>query len=68
MDMALKELVAGYDVEKKCPKRMLNGPCGGVNNGMCEVKGPCIWVKVYAKLKSKGRLDEFAAVRMPNAK
>jgi hypothetical protein len=66
--MQLKGKVAGFDIEKNCPKRMLNGPCGGVNNGMCEVMGPCVWVKVYAKLKSKGTLNEFTKVRMPKAK
>jgi hypothetical protein len=66
--MAMKDSVAGFDVEAGCAKRMLNGPCGGVQNGMCEVSGPCIWVRVYAKLSSEGRLEEFARVRMPNAK
>lgn len=66
--MAVKELVAGYDVAKLCPKRMLNGPCGGVSNGMCEVSGPCVWVKVYAKLASEGRLEEFKAVRTPDTR
>ncbi|MFH0862314.1 MAG: methylenetetrahydrofolate reductase C-terminal domain-containing protein [Candidatus Altiarchaeota archaeon] len=64
--MALKEKVAGYDVEKECAKRMLNGPCGGVQDGMCEVEGPCVWVKVYARLRADGKLEEFRKVRMPN--
>jgi hypothetical protein len=64
--MAVKELVAGYDVAGQCPKRMLNGPCGGVRDGMCEVEGPCVWVKVYAKLKSEDKLEEFTKVRMPD--
>ncbi|MBD3387723.1 MAG: hypothetical protein GF416_01630 [Candidatus Altiarchaeales archaeon] len=63
--MVLKERVAGFDVGKKCPKSMLNGPCGGVNNGMCEVEGQCVWVRVYAKLKSEDNLDEFTKVRLP---
>jgi len=67
--MRVKEKVAGFDVANDCPKRMLNGPCGGVNNGLCELgEKPCVWVKVYAKLAGEGRLDEFAKVRMPQAK
>ena len=66
--MAFKDKVAGFDVARKCPKGMLNGPCGGVANGMCEVSGPCVWVKVYAKLNADDRLGEFTKVRMPNAK
>jgi hypothetical protein len=66
--MAFKYDVAGYDVAAKCPKGMLNGPCGGGADGMCEVEGPCVWVKVYAKLKSDDKLEEFTKVRMPNAR
>ena len=66
--MAVKAKVAGINVSADCPKGMLNGPCGGVRDGMCEVRGPCAWVKVYAKLKSKGRLDEFIKVRMPEVR
>ena len=34
-----------------CPKRMRNGPCGGVrSNGNCEVRPemPCVWRDAYA--------------------
>jgi len=33
-----------------CPKKMINGPCGGSNNGYCEVypnKRLCFWVRSY---------------------
>ncbi len=33
-----------------CPKRMVNGPCGGSNNGFCEVypkERLCFWVRSY---------------------
>ena len=35
-----------------CPKRMINGPCGGSINGFCEVypnERLCFWVKSYHK-------------------
>ena len=41
-------------LEAECPKRMLNGPCGGSVNGDCEVhpgEKTCAWVTVYERLK-----------------
>lgn len=42
---------------RRCPKKMLNGPCGGQVEGRCEVnpKIECVWVRVYRELKKKGR-------------
>ncbi|MCK5237420.1 MAG: methylenetetrahydrofolate reductase C-terminal domain-containing protein [Deltaproteobacteria bacterium] len=42
-----------------CPKSLLNGPCGGVDNGKCEVytENDCAWVRIYDRLKEQGRLD-----------
>ncbi|MBI5599329.1 MAG: methylenetetrahydrofolate reductase C-terminal domain-containing protein [Deltaproteobacteria bacterium] len=42
----------------ECPKGLLNGPCGGVANGMCEVntENECAWVRIYSRLKKQGRL------------
>jgi methylenetetrahydrofolate reductase (NADH) len=42
-----------------CPKQLRNGPCGGTNNGQCEVipEQPCIWVKVYDRAKASNELD-----------
>lgn len=37
-----------------CPKRMINGPCGGSNNGYCEVypkERLCFWVRSYHRGK-----------------
>lgn len=36
-----------------CPKKMINGPCGGSIKGFCEVypnQRKCFWVNVYDKL------------------
>lgn len=53
-----------------CAKSMLNGPCGGVNDGMCEVegRGKCIWVLIFNKMKDLGRKDDFLKTRMPKTK
>ncbi|MBI5969930.1 MAG: methylenetetrahydrofolate reductase C-terminal domain-containing protein [Deltaproteobacteria bacterium] len=41
-----------------CPKGLLNGPCGGVADGMCEVnvENECAWVRIYERLKKQDRL------------
>jgi len=43
----------------RCPKNMLNGPCGGSINGKCEVSEDidCIWEIIIKKLEEKGKLD-----------
>ncbi|MGQ9545672.1 MAG: methylenetetrahydrofolate reductase C-terminal domain-containing protein [Dehalococcoidia bacterium] len=42
-----------------CHKGLLNGPCGGTNNGKCEVdkEKDCAWTLIYRRLKEQGRLD-----------
>ena len=52
----------------RCPKSLLNGPCGGQVEGKCEVgeyKNDCIWVLIYEKLKEQDRLDLFTTFRPP---
>jgi len=42
-----------------CHKGLVNGPCGGTNNGKCEVdkEKDCAWTLIYERLKEQGRLD-----------
>jgi len=42
-----------------CHKGLLNGPCGGTNNGKCEVdkEKDCAWTLIYQRLEAQGRLD-----------
>ena len=42
-----------------CHKGLLNGPCGGTNNGKCEVDAEknCAWTLIYERLKEQDRLD-----------
>ena len=46
----------------RCSKRMLNGPCGGSENGKCEISPDtdCGWHLIYERLKELGQLDFFA--------
>ena len=44
-----------------CPKGLLNGPCGGMQDGHCEVSPdiPCAWVRIYERMKKLDKLEEF---------
>lgn len=56
------ELTGGICPVTRCPKGLLNGPCGGMNKGKCEVDKDrdCAWVLIYDELKKKGKLDQFS--------
>jgi len=47
-----------------CAKSLLNGPCGGTENGKCEVdpEKDCGWLKIYDHLKEIGRLDNMKKI------
>lgn len=51
---------AGICPVTQCPKGLLNGPCGGMWEGMCEVfpDRPCIHVTILEKLKEQKRLRD----------
>ena len=51
----------------RCPKGLLNGPCGGVIQGKCEVdrERDCAWVLIYKELEKQGRLDKIKAISKP---
>jgi ferredoxin len=52
-------LTGGICPVARCAKSLLNGPCGGTNNGSREI-GPdvsCAWVDIHDRLKELNRLD-----------
>lgn len=51
----------------RCSKGLLNGPCGGVIKGKCEIDKDrdCAWVLIYRELEKKGRLDKIKAISKP---
>ena len=51
----------------RCSKGLLNGPCGGVIKGKCEVDRDrdCAWVLIYKELERKGQLDKMKALSAP---
>lgn len=42
----------------RCAKSLLNGPCGGSQNGACEIDfhTPCAWALIYYRLKKQDKL------------
>ena len=51
----------------KCPKAMLNGPCGGSSNGKCEVNPEfdCVWIQILEQAKKKKTKNTLAAIQPP---
>ena len=45
----------------RCAKKLLNGPCGGSQNGKCEVNPEtnCAWQLIIDRLKSLGQMDNL---------
>jgi ferredoxin len=52
-------VTGGICAVARCSKQLLNGPCGGSQNGQCEVDPDmeCAWQLVYDRLKKMNRLD-----------
>jgi len=50
-----------------CAKGLLNGPCGGVNKGKCEVDKDrdCAWVLIYKELEKKNKLGQLKKIQAP---
>lgn len=60
-------LTAGICPITACHKGLLNGPCGGTNNGKCEVdkEKDCAWTLIYNRLEEQGRLDVMRRYQPP---
>ncbi len=51
-----------------CAKGLYNGPCGGTNQGKCEIsqEQPCAWFMIYERLAAQGRLDNIKKIQPPS--
>ena len=63
-------LTGGLCPVARCSKTILNGPCGGTNNGECEIstpenKVPCIWALIVERMKKLGTLDKLEEIIEP---
>ena len=50
-----------------CHKGLVNGPCGGTNNGKCEIDKAkeCAWTQIYDRLEALGKLDSMRKYQKP---
>ena len=60
-------ITAGICPITLCAKGLLNGPCGGMNKGKCEVdkERDCAWVLIYQELEKKNKLGELRNIHAP---
>jgi hypothetical protein len=51
----------------RCPKSMLNGPCGGAKGGKCEINInlDCVWEQIYNRLKQIDKLYLLEEIQKP---
>lgn len=65
-DCILNE-TAGICPVTNCAKGLLNGPCGGMEEGRCEADRDkeCAWNEIYQRLKKQGRPGVFARTVPP---
>lgn len=55
---------AGICPITRCAKGILNGPCGGMQGGRCELGDrDCAWVLIYERLERQGRPRTVDAAR-----
>jgi hypothetical protein len=61
------DLTGGICPVTRCPKGIMNGPCGGQEKGKCEVdrEKDCAWILIYKRLKEADRLDRFKKMNQP---
>ncbi len=51
----------------RCPKSLVNGPCGGAIAGKCEVDPsiPCIWYKIASRMEEIGEIEKLRKTMPP---
>jgi len=47
---------------RQCPKKVINGPCGGYRGALCEVNGECVFIKVLSSKNVKELRELFSSV------
>ena len=63
----IEDLFGGFCPVSRCPKSMLNGPCGGSIDGKCEIDSniDCVWDLIYKCLKEKKQLQLLKIIQEP---
>ena len=60
-------LTGGICPIARCSKTLLNGPCGGSEDGHCEIDPdvPCAWQLIFDRLTSMGKQESLLELQMP---
>lgn len=60
-------LTGGICPIARCSKSLLNGPCGGSEDGHCEINPEvqCAWQLIYDRLKNLDKLDVLLDIQPP---
>jgi ferredoxin len=63
----IQDIFGGICPISRCPKNMLNGPCGGLKDGKCEINSDidCVWDLIYKHLKKSGQLHLIEDIIKP---
>jgi ferredoxin len=51
----------------RCSKQLLNGPCGGSQDGVCEIDPdvPCAWQLIWERATKLGKMDDLLEIQPP---
>jgi ferredoxin len=60
-------LTAGICPIARCSKQLLNGPCGGSQNGVCEIDPdvPCAWQLIWERAVKLGKEEQLLKIEPP---
>jgi len=60
-------LTGGICPIARCAKSLMNGPCGGTNNGKCEISQDvdCAWYLILERMKKLGTLEKLSEIKPP---
>jgi ferredoxin len=61
------DLTGGICPISRCAKQLLNGPCGGSQNGQCEIdpEVPCAWQMIWERMSALGVTDRLLELQTP---
>ena len=57
----------GFVCPMRCPKTLRNGPCGGTQDGMCEVEPTkrCVWSEIFDGVYALDKVEPLRTLQMP---
>jgi len=61
------DITGGICPIARCSKSLMNGPCGGSEDGHCEIDKDveCAWQLIYDRLAARGKLDSILKLQPP---